>query len=147
MEFDVGEIISKFVPFVLGVAENLYLGKGRSLVKWIFIDFWVLQSKGENEKGHTQDNEKDQLCFFFVGMCSLWTDYDGVVGFCFETARDKVGCGPWTLRRRTGGRGYPPGEYESTLRSWYQGKVRDRVDLPRSPFGRAWLMVSMRNGT
>ena len=71
MEFDVGEIILKFVPFVLGVAENLYLGKGRSLVKCIFIDFWVLQSKGEKEKGHTQDNEKDQLYFFFVGMCSL----------------------------------------------------------------------------
>ena len=38
MEFGVGEIILKFVPFVLGVAENLYLGKGRSSVISIFID-------------------------------------------------------------------------------------------------------------
>lgn len=71
MEFGVGEIILKFVPFVLGVAENLYLGKGRCLAKCIFIDFWVLQSKGENEKGYTQDNEEDRLYFFFVGVCSL----------------------------------------------------------------------------
>ena len=45
MEFGVGEIILKFVPFVLGVAENLYLGKGRSSVTCIFIDLGFYEAK------------------------------------------------------------------------------------------------------
>lgn len=53
MEFGEGKIRLKFVPVVLGVAENLYLGKGRSLVKYIFMDLCVVQSKEESGNGDT----------------------------------------------------------------------------------------------
>ena len=53
MEFGEGKIRLKFVLVVLGVAENLYLGKGSSLVKYVFMELWVVQSKGESGNGDT----------------------------------------------------------------------------------------------
>lgn len=73
MKFGVGEIILKFVPFVLGVAENLYLGKGRSSVTCIFIDFEFYKAKEKMRRDILKTTRRINsiLFYFFLWACVL----------------------------------------------------------------------------